>query len=378
MAQAQAQAQAHEQPQHRAAGEFTLDVAADRWRFCPAAREVLHLPPGEDVTTTARLCEHVEPRDALRLRAEVDAAVREGAPFGVLVSFDDGGGGRRWAAVTGRPGGTAGGTAGGAARTLTGQVADVTGPLLRDVSEVTAVQLRTALESRQVIDQAKGALMLVYGTGADEAFELLRWSSQQRNVKLADLAERVTALCRAGADLPASVRGRLDDVLQTTFEREAGVPPAGAPGAVTAAEPPGVLTSRTSSAGVPVLEVGGDVDLASAAAFSAAVADAVDRARAPRPVVVDLSGVGYLGSVGVSVLTTAHRRCERAGTPLRVVVGARTDVLDFPGLRRLSLHADVAAALAARDAAPEPPRAAPGDAPRHVDLRERSGARGRR
>ncbi|MCI2238716.1 ANTAR domain-containing protein [Kineococcus sp. TRM81007] len=370
-------AQPHEQPTHGAAGGFTLDVAGDLWRFCPAAREVLHLPPEEDVTTTARLCEHVEPRDALRLRDEVGAAAREGVPFGVLVSFDDGRGGRRWATVTGGPV-----EPGGPVRALAGQVADVTGPLLRDVSEVTAVHLRTALESRQVIDQAKGALMLVYGIGADEAFELLRWSSQHRNVKLAALAERVTALCRAGADLPATVRGRLDDVLQTTFAREAGdTEPAGdAPaGAEEAGGPqPGVVASRTSAGGTPVVRIGGDVDLASAAAFSAAVVDAVEHARAPRPVVVDLSGVGYLGSVGVSVLTGAHRRCERAGTPLRVVVGARTDVLDFPGLRRLSLHADLTSALAPGGAAPGAPGDAPEGASGGVDLRERAAVRGRR
>jgi anti-anti-sigma regulatory factor len=38
-------------------------------------------------------------------------------------------------------------------------------------------------------------------------------------------------------------------------------------------------------------------------------------------VVVDLSGLGHLGSVGLAVLTQFHRRCTGKGTPLRVVFG---------------------------------------------------------
>ncbi|NAZ87757.1 ANTAR domain-containing protein [Kineococcus indalonis] len=354
------------------AGAFSVEVVEDRWRWSPAARAVLRLPPEEAVSTTERLCAHLQPRDAQRLRDELTAAACGRGPFGALVSFDDGRGGRRWAALTGRPADGRG--ARGPVRTFGGQVVDVTGDVLREVSEVAAVHLRTALESRQVIDQAKGALMLVYGTGAEEAFELLRWCSQQRNVKLAVLAERVVALCRSGLELPGNVRTRLDDVLQTTFTRQAGGE-GPAPAAAHAEPVPDVAVSWPGDGRVPVLRVSGDVDLASAPAFSAAVAGAVEEAEPPHPVVVDLSEVGYLGSVGVSVLTSAHRRCERGGTPLRVVLGTRTDVLDFPGLRSLRLHRDVASATAP-DAPGEGADAATGAdggaAP--VDLRAREGS----
>lgn len=49
-------------------------------------------------------------------------------------------------------------------------------------------QLRTALSSRAEIDQAKGALMAIHGTDADDAFARLSQQSQDRNVKLAQLA----------------------------------------------------------------------------------------------------------------------------------------------------------------------------------------------
>ncbi|MGW6937336.1 ANTAR domain-containing protein [Lentzea sp. NPDC054927] len=50
------------------------------------------------------------------------------------------------------------------------------------------VQLETALVSRAVIDQAKGVLMAAHSCTADEAFAMLVQQSQNRNVKLRDIA----------------------------------------------------------------------------------------------------------------------------------------------------------------------------------------------
>ena len=52
-------------------------------------------------------------------------------------------------------------------------------------------QLREALASRAVIEQAKGAIMGRRRVSADTAFELLRRSSQRRNMKLRDVAQEV-------------------------------------------------------------------------------------------------------------------------------------------------------------------------------------------
>lgn len=52
-------------------------------------------------------------------------------------------------------------------------------------------QLQEALESRAVIDQAKGILMAREGMSAEEAFKTLRKASQRGNMKVRDLAQRV-------------------------------------------------------------------------------------------------------------------------------------------------------------------------------------------
>jgi GAF domain-containing protein len=54
----------------------------------------------------------------------------------------------------------------------------------------TTEQLRTALSSRAVIDQAKGVLMAVRRISADEAFAVLVEQSQEQNAKVRDIAER--------------------------------------------------------------------------------------------------------------------------------------------------------------------------------------------
>jgi len=52
--------------------------------------------------------------------------------------------------------------------------------------------MRRAMESRSVIEQAKGILMERYKVTAEQAFTLLTHASQRSNVKLRDVAEELT------------------------------------------------------------------------------------------------------------------------------------------------------------------------------------------
>lgn len=57
--------------------------------------------------------------------------------------------------------------------------------------------LEFALETRGVIDQAKGILIAQQGIGADEAFEIIRRASQRENRKVFDIARDIVG--RTGA-----------------------------------------------------------------------------------------------------------------------------------------------------------------------------------
>ncbi|MEJ3651867.1 ANTAR domain-containing protein [Actinomycetes bacterium KLBMP 9759] len=60
--------------------------------------------------------------------------------------------------------------------------------------------LEAALESRDVIGQAKGALRARMGIGDAAAFDTLRWISQNTNLRLATVAERLVEHLTARSD----------------------------------------------------------------------------------------------------------------------------------------------------------------------------------
>ncbi|MDT7803469.1 MAG: hypothetical protein QOI78_6902 [Actinomycetota bacterium] len=68
----------------------------------------------------------------------------------------------------------------------------------RRTARETTTQLTAALTSRAVIDQAKGILMALHRVSADDAFELLVKASQERNVKLREVARQLVT--SAGED----------------------------------------------------------------------------------------------------------------------------------------------------------------------------------
>ena len=49
-------------------------------------------------------------------------------------------------------------------------------------------ELGEIIAHREVIDEAKGILMVLYGLDADSAFGILRWRSQQLNLKVHTVA----------------------------------------------------------------------------------------------------------------------------------------------------------------------------------------------
>jgi GAF domain-containing protein len=89
------------------------------------------------------------------------------------------------------------------ARVLAAHAAVALTAALRTYDQVSLTDnLRIALSSRSVIDQAIGIVMGRERCSADKAFDVLRNVSQQRNTKLRHVAtELVTAMARAAGDV---------------------------------------------------------------------------------------------------------------------------------------------------------------------------------
>jgi two-component system, response regulator / RNA-binding antiterminator len=82
------------------------------------------------------------------------------------------------------------------------------------VLQEEVAQLRRAIASRPVIDQARGVLMALHACTSDEAWHILREASQLSNTKLRTVAAAVTASAEGdGPPPPTEVRTALRTAL---------------------------------------------------------------------------------------------------------------------------------------------------------------------
>ncbi|KUM90845.1 MULTISPECIES: ANTAR domain-containing protein [Streptomyces] len=77
-------------------------------------------------------------------------------------------------------------------------------------------QLRQAIATRPVIDQARGVLMATHACSPDQAWDVLREASQLSNTKLRKVAEVVTAGAEGGGPHPSP---ELRRALRTAIDR---------------------------------------------------------------------------------------------------------------------------------------------------------------
>lgn len=193
------------------AGWFRFYFADDRWEWSPEV-EILHGYRSGSVTpTTDLVLSHKHPEDREHI-AHVLTEIRDnhqafssrhriiatdGSVRHVIVvadTLDDGSG-------------------------TQGFYVDVT-PTEHGDRERMSAAIAEIAENRAVIEQAKGMLMVVYGITADAAFDLLRWRSQEANVKLRRLAEQVVTDFVALAQREQSPsRAAYDNLLLTADRR---------------------------------------------------------------------------------------------------------------------------------------------------------------
>lgn len=319
-------------------GSYRYAAADGSWRWSDGVYAIHGFRRGEIVPSTALLLAHAHSADRRHAAQLLESCLRNGELFSFLYRLIDASGQVRWALIAGE------GVFGrqGQVTGLRGYLIDVTEPQSRARSRKVAATLRRAIATRAVIEQAKGALMLVYGLDAEAAFAMLNWQSQHANIKLRELAERLVAAIGGDASATAAIRQRLDEIVYSLPAEPAPSTPAAGPGAA------GLLTvDEEILDGAVLLRLRGEIDMSTGPGLDQHLVSAVAAGTAPAPLVVDLSDVRHLGPVGVALLTSYHRRCQEAGTPLRIVV------VDGPVAGRLAmipagldLYAQVADALA--------------------------------
>jgi anti-anti-sigma factor len=333
--------------QQQGMGSYRYAAAEGSWQWSDGVYAIHGFRRGEVVPSTALLLAHAHSADRRRAAQLLESGLHDGELFSFLYRLIDASGRLRRALITGE--GIFGGQ--GQVTGLHGYLIDVTESQSRARSREAASTVRKAIAARAVIEQAKGALMLVYGLDGEAAFALLSWQSQHANIKLRELAERLVAAVGGDASATAAIRQRLDEIV---YSLPAEPVPAGRPDAedLLAAE-------QESLGGALLLRLRGGIDMSTGPQLDHYLAAAVAAVTSPAPLVVDLSGVQHLGSVGVALLTSYHRRCQEAGTPLRIVVGAGPAASALAMIPAgLDLRAGVADALASvsKHGLPGPPQ----------------------
>ena len=196
-------------------GWFRFYFADERWEWSEEVQLLHGYQPGTVTPTTELVLSHKHPEDYQQVAATLEQMRREHRAFSTRHRIIDTHGEVRDVVVIGdqlmdQDGGFIG---------THGFYVDVTATEAVTKAMVGAT-LEEITENRSAIEQAKGMLMLVYRVDADTAFEVLRWRSQETNVKLRLLAERLLADFGAlvyEETLPS--RSTFDHLLLTAHQR---------------------------------------------------------------------------------------------------------------------------------------------------------------
>jgi PAS domain S-box-containing protein len=196
-------------------GWFRFYFDDDRWEWSPQVEKMHGYLPGSVNPTTEIVLAHKHPDDYRHIAGTLDLIRQTRQPFSSRHRIIDAEGRIHHVVVVGdllrNHDGSVIGTH--------GYYIDVTPSERERQDQMTAAVTRIA-EARAGIDQAKGMLMLIYGMDDAAAFELLKWRSQETNVKLRLLAEQVVAdfLALSGREtLPP--RSTYDNLLLTAHLR---------------------------------------------------------------------------------------------------------------------------------------------------------------
>jgi hypothetical protein len=72
---------------------------------------------------------------------------------------------------------------------------DITEATHSEIQQTVSDEISAIVAHREVIERAKGMLMLLYHLDVDAAFEVLKWRSQELNIRLHRVAAKLIADC---------------------------------------------------------------------------------------------------------------------------------------------------------------------------------------
>jgi hypothetical protein len=196
-------------------GSFCFWFEDQRWEWSDEVYRMHGYEPGSVVPTTELVLSHKHPDDRDDVQGRLDQARYSGGSFSSRHRFYDTAGHEHSVIVV-------------ADRMLdehdavvgtSGYYVDVTEAFREHRRDALDEALPKVIEARAVIEQAKGALRLVYGINDEQAFSLLQWRSQENNTKLRALAGQLVAELETLTSVTAALRTEFDHLMLTVHER---------------------------------------------------------------------------------------------------------------------------------------------------------------
>ena len=192
-------------------GQFVLDLSDESWWWSDELYTMHGFRPGDVMPTTALMLAHKHPEDQARVEELLLVAASTGEPFSSVHRIVDAQGRTRTLGVVGR--GRVDRSTGGTTH-VSGYFIDLTTTQRELAQREATAAIRASSASRSTIEQAKGAVMAIYGLPADEAFDLMCHHSSVNNEPLRDLSRRLVDELTAGGVEGALLRADLDQFFQ--------------------------------------------------------------------------------------------------------------------------------------------------------------------
>ncbi len=189
-------------------GRFEYRYDNDAWTWSDTVARMHGYQPGEVEPTTELILSHKHPEDLARVKGLLQQSM---APFSSRHRIRTTTGEIRKVVVVG----DAVTDADGRIVATRGFYIDITDSFDADLQQEISDKLQVIVSHREVIDQAKGMLMLIYQLSADAAFAVLKWRSQELNVKLSTVAEKLIAELPDIVDVHPAMRAPIDHYLLT-------------------------------------------------------------------------------------------------------------------------------------------------------------------
>ncbi len=197
-------------PRHgRPTGRFSYDISTGKWDWDDEVYRIHGRDPGSLTPTTDLVLASKHPDDRARVEALLERVSRTGEPFSISYRIIAGDGTERRVVLVGE----GDESDSDEPSSIEGYYIDLTTDFEQEGAEHATRAVAASAESRAVIEQAKGALMFIYGLDPDQAFAMLRWWSRNRNLKVRELAARLVAMAQEGDVAGTDLRTNIDKAL---------------------------------------------------------------------------------------------------------------------------------------------------------------------